>query len=73
MKAGFQGPAEAEHPRPESIGTKVDETQGFVSYTDVLKIFDRNQLEPYKNRVPKLARRFSKLSGEEGTQEYTNS
>jgi len=51
----------------------VNEMQGFVSYLEDLNESGREELEPHKTNLRDMARRLSKLSGEEGKKESKNS
>ena len=58
---------------PRTTADMVNEIQGFVSYMEDLRESGPEKLEPHRNKLGELARRLSKLSGEEGEKESTNS
>jgi len=63
-------------PRFRSPRTTVDivnEMQGFVSYMEDLDESGRDELEPQKDNLRDLARRLSKLSGEDRKKGSANS
>jgi len=58
---------------PRTTADMVNEIGGFVSYMEDLSESDPEKLEPHKDKLNELAKRLTRLSGEERKEESTNS